>query len=202
MIGIKVRFSHGLNLAIACSAAFLALLFSVALLRENLRLRAELEQVGGGLSGPARALVGDRVPSFQAVTLNGRKIFVPGRKGCVLLFFSPKCRVCEEHFPLWERLSGEINRECWDILGISLDPLEETAAWAQSHARDFEIASVPDRTLWRAYRVTAIPQAVVVSPHGIILWVHSGALREDEPSYSALLSIVRRCREHDHMGED
>ncbi len=141
--------------------------------------------------------MGDRVPSFQAVTLEGREVFVPGGKGCVLLFFSPKCRACEEQFPLWERLSGEINRECWDIPGVSLDPLQETAAWAQGHARGFEIISLPDQTLWRAYRITAIPQAVVVSPRGIILWVHSGALREDEPTYSALLSIVRQCRESD-----
>jgi peroxiredoxin len=177
--------------------ALVALLFSTALLWQNLRLRADLERFSGGLSGPAEAVPGDRVPPFQAITLKGRENTVSyvGRRGYVLLFFSPKCRVCDEQFSLWERLSGKIRRECWEILAVSRDPREETQSWAQGRDLGFDIVALPERALWRAYRITAIPQTVVVSPSGIICWVHSGYLREDEEAYHELLSLVEQCHE-------
>jgi hypothetical protein len=131
--------------------ALVALLFSTALLWQNLRLRADLERFSGGLSGPAEAVPGDRVPPFQAITLKGREKTVSyvGRRGYVLLFFSPKCRVCDEQFSLWERLSGKIRRECWEILAVSRDPLEETRSWAQGRDLGFDIVALPERALWR-----------------------------------------------------
>ncbi len=177
--------------------ALVALLFSTALLWQNLRLRADLERFSGGLSGPPEALPGDRVPSFQASTLEGREktVSYSSRRGYVLLFFSPKCRVCDEQFSLWERLSSKINRECWEILAVSLDSLEETQSWAQGRELNFDIISLTERAIWRAYRITAIPQITVVSPDGITSWVHSGYLQEGGETYRELLSLVGDCPE-------
>jgi len=133
--------------------ALVALLFSTALLWQNLRLRADLERFSGGLSGPAEAMPGDRVPPFQAITLKGRENTVSyvGRRGY--------------------------------------------QSWAQGRDLGFDIVALPERALWRAYRITAIPQTVIVFPSGIICWVHSGYLREDEEAYHELLSLVEQCHE-------
>jgi len=193
---VKVR-TQDLSSVAVWVAALVGLLFSIVLLRQNFRLRADLERCSGGLSGPPEAVPGDRVLSFQATTLEGREKAVSyfGRRGHVLLFFSPKCRVCEEQVPLWARLSSKINPECWEALAVSLDPLEETQSWAQGRDLGFDIISLTERAIWRAYRITAIPQITVISPDGIISWVHSGYLREGGETYRELLSLVGDCPE-------
>lgn len=192
---LKAR-SADVNFVLVSVSALLTLLFSLVLLRQNFRLRIELEQLTAGLSGPARALPRDIVPPFQAVTLEGQKKIISysdhNRVGFVLLFFSPRCRVCAEQFPLWEQLSDEIGQECYEVLAVSLDSLKETQSWARDRRPTLEVLSLPDRALWRAYRVTAIPETVVISPRGVISWAHPGLLRKDE-AYRELLSLLKEC---------
>jgi len=192
---LKAR-SPDVSFAIVLSAALLTLLFSLVLLRQNLRMRVELGKLTAGLSGPARALPGDIVPPLQALTLEGQKKIISysdhNRVGFVLLFFSPRCRVCAEQFPLWEQLSGEIGRECYEVLAVSLDPPEQTQSWARDHRPTIEVVSLPNRAFWRAYRITAIPETVVISPGGVISWAHPGLLREGE-AYRQLLSLLKDC---------
>jgi peroxiredoxin len=193
MFRVRSRDSSFLITVVAACLAFSA---SLALLRENLKLSAELERSGGGLSGPAGALPGDIVPPFRAIDLDGREKIVSyfggSHKGYVLLFFSPKCRVCEKQFPIWTRLFGGGELKCYDVLAVSLDPLEETRAWAQNRELKYAVISLPNQAYWRAYRITAVPHTVVVSSEGTVIWAHSGLLREGEAAHE-LLAVINRC---------
>jgi len=64
--------------------------------------------------------------------------------------------------------------------------------WKHKIQLSFEVVSLPNLAFRRAYRVVAIPQTTVISPQGIVLWNHSGLLR-DGAAYRDLLSRVGRC---------
>lgn len=192
---LKAR-SPDVSFAIVLSAALLTLLFSLVLLGQNLRMRVELGKLTAGFVRTRESFAGRHSSSVASTHPRGQKKIISysdhNRVGFVLLFFSPRCRVCAEQFPLWEQLFSEIGRECYEVLAVSLDPPEQTQSWARDHRPTIEVVSLPNRTFWRAYRVTAIPETVVISPGGVISWAHPGLLRESE-AYRQLLSLLKHC---------
>ena len=42
----------------------------------------------------------------------------------------------------------------------------------------FDVIVIPNKAIQRAYRVVSIPQVMLVSPAGIVEWVHYGDMSE------------------------
>src|SRR5678816_2310979 len=107
---------RGNLLAIANTLLIVTVLIAVILLfvqaRNNSTLTHQRNQLmstvntmSGSMAGPPSVEVGDIVPSFEAVTLEGkpRSIVYNGSSNYLLYIFSSNCSVCLSQFVDWNR---------------------------------------------------------------------------------------------------
>jgi hypothetical protein len=153
----------------------------------NVRLaierRALVRQVSAnqpGLSGAATCQVGDLVPAITTVTADGVPTLVSydGPRRHLLFIFDPRCGVCEHDSPLWKQLSAEAASKGLLVRWVSLAPAAVTKAAEARFASQTDLVLMPDFGTQRAYRVTSVPQVLIVSPAGRVEWVHNGALSD------------------------
>lgn len=165
--------------------------FMLILARDSARLREELEELSGTLVGPQVAQVGDVVPPMETVSLEGRKIKIGTEDASMRLIFifSPGCGVCIDELPTWNRIAEEVREYGCQTYGITLDSAEETRRRLGGVRLNFETAVMPNMAYQRAWRVTSTPEVVLLSPRGIMEWVHYGYLSEEK--ITELLSIAK-----------
>jgi len=171
-----------LTLSTIIAIGFLILLArqNAKLKRENAELRSTMLVYGGELSGPPAAQVGDVVPPFETVDLNGRpaKIVYNSSSKYVLFIFSPECGVCREQMPGWNRIAVKAKSMNYSTVGVSLRSVEITRErWKIDH--NFDILMMPGKAVQRAYRIVAEPVVMLVSSQGRVDFVHYGSLSED-----------------------
>jgi peroxiredoxin len=158
--------------------------------REQARLASEILVLSGRLAGPPTAQVGDIVPPFEAVSLEGRQsqVVYDGSSSYLLYFFSPDCGVCLDQMATWNRIAAQVKVKNYITLGISLKSTELTNMRLKGTDRSFDILMIPNEATKRAYRVVAEPLVMIVSSGGTVNWVHYGALTEAK--LSELLSEI------------
>lgn len=154
---------------------------NTSLKRENAALQSEIAVFGGGLAGEPSAKVGDLVPSFEAVDIKGTRVQVTynGSTKYLLYFFSPQCSVCDEQFPIWNRIAVTAKTKGYLPLGISLKPKDITEEKLKGTDYKFDILIIPSEAIQRAYRIIAEPVVMVVSAQGTVDWVYYGGLTQD-----------------------
>lgn len=150
---------------------------------ENAKLRARilsLSEVSGNLVGPASIQIGDIVPPFEALTIEGKQagIVYDGSTKYLLYIFSPLCGVCASQFPDWNKLAVRAKVKNYKILGLSTASAEETKLNASNQS--FDVLIMPSKYIQRAYRVVSEPLVIIVSSQGKIEYAHYGGLTEDK----------------------
>jgi len=150
---------------------------------ENAKLKARLlslSEVSGNLVGPASIQIGDIVPPFEALTIEGKQagIVYDGSTKYLLYIFSPLCDVCASQLPEWNKLAGRAAAENYTTLGLSTASAEETKLNASNQS--FDILIMPSKYIQRAYRVVSEPLVIIVSSQGKIEYAHYGDLTEDK----------------------
>ncbi len=104
--------------------------------------------------------IGDTAPDFDATTTEGRIHFHDwiGDSWCVL-FSHPKdfTPVCTTELGYMARIKPEFDRRNVKIIGLSVDPVENHAKWAddiretQGHAPNYPMIGDPDLRISKAY---------------------------------------------------
>jgi peroxiredoxin len=165
---------------IALGFIIVALIQDAGLKRENAAIKSELQKVPHSLRGDIRAQAGDLIASFGASDTDGnrRKVVYDGRSRYLLFFFSPECGSCVSEFPTWNKIALQARDEKYTVLGVSTDPAEATRA--KVRALDFQVVSMGDEAVLRAYRVERIPMVVLTSPYGRVEWLNYGPLTDDK----------------------
>jgi alkyl hydroperoxide reductase subunit AhpC len=104
--------------------------------------------------------LGQVAPDFEAETTEGRIRFADWAKDSwVVIFSHPRdfTPVCTTELGEAARLKPEFDRRGVKIIGLSVDPLDRHAAWAddiaqtQGHALNFPMIADPDRTVSELY---------------------------------------------------
>jgi alkyl hydroperoxide reductase subunit AhpC len=104
--------------------------------------------------------LGDPVPDFNATTTQGPIRFHEWMgDGWAVLFSHPKdfTPVCTTELGEVSRLKPEFDRRNVKVAGLSVDPLDSHAKWAediretQGHALNFPLIADPDRTISSLY---------------------------------------------------
>jgi|GEM_PF-1338500 peroxiredoxin len=183
---------RGNLLAIANTLLIVTVLIAVILLfvqaRNNSTLTHQRNQLmstvntmSGSMAGPPSVEVGDIVPSFEAVTLEGkpRSIVYNGSSDYLLYIFSSNCSVCLSQFVDWNRIASRAKLKNYTVMGLTIDS-DHSKANLEKFDRDFEVCLIPSKPVQRAYRVVAVPLVMLVSREGYVKWVHYGALSTDK----------------------
>lgn len=100
---------------------------------------------------------GDRAPDFEALTDRGDSVRLSDflAKGPVVVFFYPRAmtRGCTAESCHFRDLAAEFAAVGATRLGISADPVERQAAFADKEGLDFPLLSDPDRRVAKAFGV-------------------------------------------------
>ena len=142
----------------------------------------ELREENAELRRQARVVAPDMyVPPVNTVTLDGSSVTIgePDRgTRQVLLVFDAQCPFCRASLPAWDRLATALAEEgpTVEILGVSLDPTEETSEYVDEHDLTFPVTSVLDDGVRGTYRLGIVPLILTVEPGGLISYVRVGEL--------------------------
>lgn len=163
-------------------AVVLAVAYSVKVSRKNSALQTREREYSGTLCGPQTTQIGDIVPAFKTVDLQGRQaeVIYDGTRKSLLFIFSPMCGTCEHEIPLWSALAPIAASKKFTVRGISIDSLEDSRKNVIGKNISFDVLIMPSMPIRRAYRVVSIPQVMIVSEHGTVEWAHYGAMTQEK----------------------
>jgi peroxiredoxin Q/BCP len=147
--------------------------------------------------------VGDRAPDFTGVLADGKKVRLREMLGRhhVVLYFYPKDFTpgCTREACSFRDHRGEIAALGAEIYGVSLDPPEKHAAFAERYSLPFPLISDGDRSIARSFGVLRLGGLLltkratfVIDRSGVIRRVTHSELAMDrhiEQAIEALRSI-------------
>lgn len=145
---------------------------NVLLMRQNLKLRALLEE-----SAPKRLKTGEVLTPFTAHDLDGASINVkyghdsPRR---LLLFFSPRCRYSASQFVSWIPIIQNALSRKTEVLLVTMDTEQKSeinnfleSLNCPPRSEGFKVVLI-DKTVGEAYKFSVTPTTVVVSNEGVV----------------------------------
>jgi peroxiredoxin len=189
---IKFKNLRLANWILAASVA-IALVFILFGLLQNRRLGLERKQLQFQLQRMADTQpcdspsLGDIVPPIEADTSKGKRVTIHyNEPSMYLLFFlSFKCNECVKQLPDWNEIAKRATAKNVKVLGLATD---QAAINANTPEPAFDILTVYDAALLRAYRINITPTIMLIAEHGRTRWVHTGSL--SEAGTQELLSII------------
>lgn len=169
-------------------AVTIAIAFLVSFSRANYSLSKENEQLRKTVARTVSPEVGDAVPPFETTDLEGKQVNVNHSKSQkqILFILSTDCSVCAEQLPSWNRIAAQLNSANYIVRGVSLNSADETKKYFEGKDHTFQIVLAPVRSFVRTYRVSKIPQTVIISEEGIVEWSHTGLLPHNKLEELAL----------------
>jgi peroxiredoxin len=145
-------------------------------------------------SGPALR-PGTRAPDFTLPLLEGGSVSLADLRGKVVFvnFWATWCPPCKAEAPSLERLHQALRAEGFEVLGISIDAADAgpaIEAFKRELAVSFPIPLDPQKRVYEAYRVAAVPETFLVDPSGQVLERFVGPQNWDDPRY---VRAIRRA---------
>jgi thiol-disulfide isomerase/thioredoxin len=135
-------------------------------------------QGGGGPS--ADELVGKGAPDFELDLLNGKKFKLSGEKGksiVILDFWATWCGPCVRAMPIIDKVAKAYAAKGVKLIAVNLRETEaEVKAFMAQHKLAPTVVMDREGATANNYRVTGIPQTVIVGKDGNVAQVHVGLL--------------------------
>jgi len=155
---------------------------AVLLIVQNRDLKDSLRrsQVGAQIE-PLKT--GERVETVKIRTLDGNTTdlaYTDPNKKYLLFVLSTTCPHCEKTLVNW-RAIAQVNRDhnC-DIIGVSVHGLDETKKYVASKNVGFYVVSVADTSFSRKYKISGVPETILLKGDGLVERVWIGELSEDQ----------------------
>ncbi|MGA7160278.1 MAG: redoxin domain-containing protein [Bacteroidota bacterium] len=135
--------------------------------------------------------IGHRIPPLPLLSMDGQVIMQDGgdRQKSLLIFFAPGCSHCRRELSnidgLLRRFTGKLH-----ILGVSLDNLESTEAFAAEMKLKFPIVVADREKLEKTLRLNILPAFFCVDEFGVLRNYYAGehSLAVDERLISDFIS--------------
>ena len=136
---------------------------------------------------------GARAPAFELPDLAGRPHAL-GSGPALAVFWKPRCATCDLAFPYLERLHQAYPSDRWQLLAVSQDNLERSAAFARQYALSFPVLIEDEGwPVSRQYDPEATPTCFLIGPDGEIEMASAGFVKDE------LNQIASRLAQH--LGE-
>ncbi len=120
------------------------------------------------------------VPPLQRDLPSGERMIVasPSSDRTWLIFvYNTACLHSEASLPGWRTLAERVTDDpTVAVVGLSTDFTYSTDEYARTHNLGFETLTVRDPRTRALYRLNAVPQTLVVSPEGQVLYSRLGRL--------------------------
>jgi peroxiredoxin len=122
------------------------------------------------------------VPTFHTTTIAGDTITIGGRADTaarqVLFVLTTTCPYCRATQPVWMAMADSLRRVApsVQVLGVTLDSVNATLAYADSLQLSYPIARFPQIKLLAMYRAGLVPQTIVLNAEGRVLHSRTGVL--------------------------
>jgi peroxiredoxin len=125
---------------------------------------------------------GNFMPPVSGKDAHGNPLVVgygQDKKKTVMLVFSPKCRICDENWPNWQRTLRAADKEGARVVAVNL---------ASTLARDYldqhglagrDVIAQADPNSILAYNLRYTPQTIVIGPDAKVQWVWTGSLSSE-----------------------
>lgn len=142
----------------------------------------ELQQALAG--GGPHPLQGKEAPAFQAKLIGGDVLNLARHKGkevVVLDFWATWCGPCVIAMPIIEEVVTELSDKGIVLYAVNVgEGEEEINEFLKEKEFDLAVALDPDGDISDKYRVTGIPQTVLIGKDGVIQKVHVGFRSEEQ----------------------
>ncbi len=144
---------------------------NIALIWQTRELKKRLELAVNKEFNP-----GEVLPDFAGIDFNNQYVkigFNGSNKKFLLITFSTGCPACRANLPNWLALSRKLDRNQWQVVWLSRDPLDMTREYcSEENISDRVLSEFPLRT-YNLLGLRGVPQTVVTDSQGKIekVWV-------------------------------
>lgn len=150
------------------------------LVDNNRQMRAYLEGLATQTTRVARNdfASGDAFPALQVHDLSAQQhnVLELLPRGGFVAFVTTTCPYCELSLSQWSELAGDA-----PVVGLSLDSLEETQAFATTHGIEWQLVSlVASSEVRKEARVSAVPLTILIDRQGEIAQTWQGVVRRSD----------------------
>jgi len=138
-----------------------------------------------------------QLPELELTLISGDKLNLSELTGkpVLLNFWATSCAPCRKEMPDLARLHLQFSAKGVRVIGIAMayDRPDQVIAFQQKYQIPYTLALDLDSTAARAFDVVAIPETVLISPRGQIVYRHSGVIdiKEMKKRIAAMLPDER-----------
>ena len=167
---------------------------------DNRKLKKEIEAKWTGKSAQTMQLQaletlkpGEKITAFTGKDLNGVEKSI-GKEGTtkktLLLAFSTSCPACKANCPNWVNIYQKINKDEWDVIGLSFDDPEKTKVYIAEHKFEFPIISMSDKKeVLSQLKIRRIPTTMAIDQNQKVIKVWVGSLQNQLPEVEKELGV-------------
>lgn len=96
----------------------------------------------------------------------------------VLYVFSTDCPYCSENLNFWNK-AFRYYKSQFDFIGISIDDIDKTKKYTTSNKIDFEVYLPTDPNFRESYRISGVPQTIILDDSNAVIKYWLGLLNEE-----------------------
>jgi len=123
---------------------------------------------------------GEKIKAFSAADINGveRQIAPENAAKKTLIFaFTTTCPACKANSPNWVKLYESVDKNKWDVVGISLDDIEKTKAYVTEKGFVFPVLAMKEKKdMLSQLKIRRIPTTIAVDEKQTVEEVWIGGL--------------------------
>ena len=137
--------------------------------------------------------VGDRVPTYGAVTLRGDTARIgPGEPVTVLNVWATWCTSCREEMRTLESLYDSFATRGVRVVAVSVDRGDDgrVGRYVEQERLRFTVAHDPEALVQDRFRIVAVPTTLVLDSSGTLRWQHVGNITDVEGQARAAVALL------------
>jgi len=145
--------------------------------------------------GAWEGLVGEAVPDYAAVSLDGERVALSDLRGrpFLLNFWATWCLPCRREIPALIALQEEYAGAGLRIVGVSLDTAgaaDEVRVFAREAAIPYTVLLDPDERATNLFGLTTLPASYLFDAAGRLVWKRSGVVERDDAELEQALGAL------------